>query len=500
MKYVSLLLVTILGTSACVLNYDKTLALAEKGDSDAQFVLGNMYFFEWGLPEDDTEISKWYRMADDQVIATIESNLGTVNDDNRVIPENDNSPVNWYRKNAVEAAKWYKKAAEQGHAKAQFYLGDIYHRGRGAPKNVSEGLKWFRKAADQGYPDAQINLAIAYKTGVGVSKNDAEAFKWFKKAAEQGHADVQGYLGRLYRTGQGTPQNKAEAEKWYKKASKQGDFKAQNALSLMEGIKEGDADSQAIQGFMHQNGVGTPQNDVEAAKLLEKAAKQGHEGAQQYLELIEGVREGDAKSQTTLGWMYLRGDGGVKDDAEALRLFQKAADQGHAGAQAILGWMYLRGEGGVKDDGQALKLFQKAAEQGHAQAQTTLGWMYLRGDGGVKDDAEALRLFQKAADQGHAGAKHNLALMEDIKKYRKAAYQGDVYAQHALGMMHSRGDGMPKDFIRAYALLSMAKNQGHADAAIKVDLTLKRRMTPQQISEAQSLATKCFESNYKDCD
>lgn len=428
MKYVSLLLVTILGTSACVLNYDKTLALAEKGDSDAQFVLGNMYFFEWGLPEDDTEISKWYRMADDQVIATIESNLGTVNDDNRVIPENDNSPVNWYRKNAVEAAKWYKKAAEQGHAKAQFYLGDIYHRGRGAPKNVSEGLKWFRKAADQGYPDAQINLAIAYKTGVGVSKNDAEAFKWFKKAAEQGHADAQGYLGRLYRTGQGTPQNKAEAEKWYKKASKQGDFKAQNALSLMEGIKEGDADSQAIQGFMHQNGVGTPQNDVEAAKLLEKAAKQGHEGAQQYLELIEGVREGDAKSQTTLGWMY------------------------------------------------------------------------LRGDGGVKDDAEALRLFQKAADQGHAGAKHNLALMEDIKKYRKAAYQGDVYAQHALGMMHSRGDGMPKDFIRAYALLSMAKNQGHADAAIKVDLTLKRRMTPQQISEAQSLATKCFESNYKDCD
>jgi hypothetical protein len=45
----------------------------------------------------------------------------------------------------------------------------------------------------------------------------------------------------------------------------------------------------------------------------------------------------------------------------------------------------------------------------------------------------------------------------------------------------------------------MAKTQGHDNAANNIDI-LKPQMTPQQIADGQALASKCYESNYKDCD
>lgn len=54
-----------------------------------------------------------------------------------------------------EAVKWYLKAAEQGHADAQFYLGVAYDNGWGVRQDYSEAVKWYRKAAEQGLAQAQ---------------------------------------------------------------------------------------------------------------------------------------------------------------------------------------------------------------------------------------------------------------------------------------------------------------------------------------------------------
>ncbi len=54
----------------------------------------------------------------------------------------------------AEAAKWYRKAAEQGDAGAQFNLGVMYGGGQGVPQDYAEAVKWFRKAADQGTANA----------------------------------------------------------------------------------------------------------------------------------------------------------------------------------------------------------------------------------------------------------------------------------------------------------------------------------------------------------
>ena len=58
----------------------------------------------------------------------------------------------------IVAVVWYRKAADQGHARAQFALGFIYEDGKGVPKSIKVAVGWYRKAADQGHADAKIFL------------------------------------------------------------------------------------------------------------------------------------------------------------------------------------------------------------------------------------------------------------------------------------------------------------------------------------------------------
>lgn len=62
------------------------------------------------------------------------------------------------RSDDAQAAYWYRKAAEQGIAEAQFSLGSIYRNGRGVPKDEAEAVRWLRMAAEQGLPEAQVAL------------------------------------------------------------------------------------------------------------------------------------------------------------------------------------------------------------------------------------------------------------------------------------------------------------------------------------------------------
>ena len=61
-------------------------------------------------------------------------------------------------KDLKEAAKWYRKAAEQGHAYGQYNLGDMYENGKGVEKDRDEARKWYGKAAAQGHEEAGKRL------------------------------------------------------------------------------------------------------------------------------------------------------------------------------------------------------------------------------------------------------------------------------------------------------------------------------------------------------
>ena len=169
---------------------------------------------------------------------------------------------NEFEKDDAEAAKWFRKAAEQEDALAQFFLGCCYFDGQGVTENEAEGLKWLRRAAEQGLGIAQASLASRYLEGCGVAKDEAEGLKWLGKAAEQEDALAQLMLGVMYEEGLGVTKDEAKAAEWFRKAAEQGYAAAQCAL-----------------GKMYENGEGVEEDDGEAVEWFRKAAEQGHEQA-----------------------------------------------------------------------------------------------------------------------------------------------------------------------------------------------------------------------------
>lgn len=139
----------------------------------------------------------------------------------------------------AEAAKWWRKAAEQGYVKSQHSLGIIYDKGDGVEQDKAEAIKWYRLAAEQGYAEAQHNLAVMYDNGEGVEEDNEEAAKWYRLAAEQGDALAQTKLGLMYTTGEGVPQDFTEARKWLSLASEQGAPEAYAALLAIEELSKG---------------------------------------------------------------------------------------------------------------------------------------------------------------------------------------------------------------------------------------------------------------------
>jgi TPR repeat protein len=62
----------------------------------------------------------------------------------------------------------------------------MYANGRGVPQDAVEAVKWYRMAAAQGVAMAQFGLGIMYATGRGVPQNDTQAYAWLSIAAAQG--------------------------------------------------------------------------------------------------------------------------------------------------------------------------------------------------------------------------------------------------------------------------------------------------------------------------
>jgi TPR repeat protein len=92
---------------------------------------------------------------------------------------------------------------------------------------------------------------------------------------------------------------------------------------------------------------------------------------------------------------------------------KKKAEAGDASAQFDLGVMYFKGEGVLKDSAEAVKWYRKSAEQGFAEAQLNLGVMYYKGDGVLKDSVQAHAWYNNASANGNVIAKKNLSIIEE---------------------------------------------------------------------------------------
>ena len=288
-----------------------------------------------------------------------------------------------------------RKAAEQGHAGAQYNLGIMYVQGRGVAQNDATAVSWYRKAAEQGHARAQYGHGIMYAKGRGVARSDATAVSWYRKAGEQGHAGAQFNLGDMYAKGRGVAQNYATAVSWYRKAAEQGHAGAQLGL-----------------GIMYAKGKGVAQNDATAVSWYRKAVSRYRKAAEQ----------GDADAQFGLGLMYATGRGVARSDATAVSWFRKAAEQGHAGAQRNLGAMLQAGIGAT--DAGAAATGPSAEERQHAKAALQAASNTVRAaEGGASATPASignLRQAIAAAHQlGHVGTKKEEKLLARVLRLKE---------------------------------------------------------------------------------
>ena len=114
-----------------------------------------------------------------------------------------------------------------------FRLAMTLSRGIGVPKNQVEAVKWLRKAAEAGHAEAQFQLSRAYWKGEGVGSDPEKAATWAKAAAEQGNPGASYTYGAMLINGQGVERNKEDGIAWLQKADKLGVEAAKEALKKL---------------------------------------------------------------------------------------------------------------------------------------------------------------------------------------------------------------------------------------------------------------------------
>jgi TPR repeat protein len=178
------------------------------------------------------------------------------------------------------ALQWATKAAAQGHAGAQYYLGICHEEGRDVARSSAKAKEWYGKAAKQGHGAAQNNLTVileekgaaveesitnyslAFKSGdangaynlARISENGRADFKqifsFYEKAAKAGHAPAQNNLGLLYQTGNGVKADLEEAARWYESAANQGNSDGMFNFGLMTLKGQGGLQADQVKAFV----------------------------------------------------------------------------------------------------------------------------------------------------------------------------------------------------------------------------------------------------------
>lgn len=78
--------------------------------------------------------------------------------------------------------------ALQGDLTAQIQLAKLYRLGINVKPDSVEAAKWYKAAADQGNAEAQYHLGVMYLDGTGVTEDSTEALRWISRAAQQKHS------------------------------------------------------------------------------------------------------------------------------------------------------------------------------------------------------------------------------------------------------------------------------------------------------------------------
>jgi len=359
-----------------------------------------------------------------------------------------------------------------------------YLSGTEVDQDLGKAEDLFRQAVAAGVEDAAKGLMIVGYARAGSKTADdlAAAAALFDEAAEAGAADALVPLGYAYQQGLGVAEDKVKAVALFQKAV---DAKVDAALVPL--------------GFAALSGSGMDQDLGRAARLFEQA--------------LTAKVEGASNALLAVAYTYQQSDAPA-DTAEALRLFQEAADAGTADALVPLAYAYQNGKGVAADPARAAELFAKAADEGATGALIPLGFAYLGGVGIERNIDLAADTFLKAVDQNvenadgalvaagytfqEAGGQDNIK--RSLELFQVAADAGAGSAFIPLGFAYLNGTGVPKDLGRAgeFLLSGVEANvEGAGDALSVVVSAYQKQGGASNLRSAAALLEKAVEHGDK---
>jgi TPR repeat protein len=227
----------------------------------------------------------------------------------------------------ARAAEYFSKAAGDGETMAVYYLGDAYFDGKGVPTDRAKAVDLWLKAAADGLAVAMNDLGYAYREGEGVKRDYEIAAQFFHKGAVGGNLSAMNNIGKAFRDGMGVGQDFAKAEEWLVESIENGNTDSEAELALLRKMQantnsaapvtasvakpapvynDDDEDdnegpriakvsagtSDSTNKFLYNNAmfyIEKGQFD-QAAEILEKMAKSGHNEAKKVLDQLK--REG----------------------------------------------------------------------------------------------------------------------------------------------------------------------------------------------------------------
>ena len=207
----------------------QAIALAEKGNLEAQLALGYLYLYGGeGIEVDREKAFKYYSMAALQNDPTALNNLGSLY----------YSGIGVSR-DRMKAAKLFEQAVKLDNTEAALNLGFMYITGNGVARNDHAAMDLFTKAAQAGNPTGQFMLGYAYYKGFIVPQDYKRAAELLRAAADKKFDEAEYIMAQLYLNGQGITQNYGQAVRLLNRAADQGNTAAMMLLAgiLSEGEK-----------------------------------------------------------------------------------------------------------------------------------------------------------------------------------------------------------------------------------------------------------------------
>ena len=428
------------------------------------------------------------------------------------------------RNEVAQSVQWLQRAADAGHAPAQYLLAQAYAESDEIGVDPQRALALLRRSAAQGYAPAQeelpefeaevaeeerLQLARALLAIIGqanaaaaadmVGKHPSEAIK-----AEPLRQRFQAILGASFDAFEQRLQTASEV-------TQQGDHvfgsgcqphscsvdEAAFAISTKDGsIAAGVLVEGKLQMFGQQSSQALPaplsswqrehlatqptRCDELTANIFDMTRPRGVRGVE-FAQIDANAAIAACKELAAAGGvrhMYQLGRAIEKsgNPTVAAGWYRKAAEQGFAPAQNALANFYSTGKGAPRNDAVALDWYAKSAAQGFVSAKTNLGGMYLNGMGVGVDHARAMALFREAAAAGDGAAFTYIGMMyhgghgvqkstaQALSWYRKGEQYGDSEALYRIGYMYQAGEAVLRDNGTALAYYRRAAAQGHPSA------------------------------------